>query len=128
MTVLSRRGLLTASSAAGLFAQEGEKPSMHSPDADLIRLCTEHANNLRAWLRNGGALEPEECPWFRAYLLSREAITASRPQSLAGLVEMARAAMIEATELNGAADPEGTRAENWSWNVVQGLLHLEGRA
>jgi hypothetical protein len=68
----------------------------------------------------------EDCPRWLDYERSRDAIHAVVPVTLAGMVAKARAAKIEARNVNGTENPEGSPAETWAWDLVNDLLRLEG--
>ena len=107
---------------------ETPTPGSH-PDADLIRICAEHAVNLETYNRDGGegGIENPD-PLWDAYAATRDAITAAQPQTLDGMLAKARAAKAEAgaARSDGTEDPEGGPAAQWAWNLVNDLL--AGRA
>jgi hypothetical protein len=132
----SRRGLLGGLAALDApsipaLANEGVNPSRPlparrpSPDADLIRICEGHAAVLEA-LQSCNCLE--DCPYWLAYERSRDAIHAAVPMTLAGMVAKARAAKLEARNLDGTENPDGCPAENWAWDLVNDLVRLAGEA
>lgn len=101
------------------------------PDADLIRLCAEHVVNIRAYndgpARLVGVLDLEDHPLWLAYEHTRDAISAARPQSVAGMLAKIRAAKAEAQTPKGDENPAGTMAAEWAWDLVNDLLRLHGR-
>jgi hypothetical protein len=93
-----------------------------APDADLIRLCAQHAANAAAFT----ASDADDGPLWNAYAASRDAIHDAKPQTLAGMVAKARAAKAEATTLDGEERPEHGPAETWAWDLVNDLVRLHG--
>jgi hypothetical protein len=129
-----RRGFLAAISALAIapaVAAEGAATCRTipvrrpSPDADLIRICDGHAAVLEA-LESCNCLE--DCPRWLDYERSRDAIHAAVPVTMAGVVAKARAAKIEARNVDGTENPDGCPAETWAWDLVNDLLRLEGGA
>ena len=123
----TRRSLLggAAALAAAPVALAVQVPD--HPDADLVRLCADHAANMHAYNRDGGLGEIDDPdPLWDAYARTRDAITDARPRTLVGLQAKARAAKAEAmsSRLDGTEMPEGTPAEGWAWDLVNDLLAI----
>ncbi|WP_431284950.1 hypothetical protein ACQW02_09090 [Humitalea sp. 24SJ18S-53] len=123
-TQTTRRGAL----AALAFASVGVAPGLATPvtDADILRICARHAVTLSAYQRDGGKLEAEECPLWAAYQESIDAIDAARPQSMTGILAIARAAKLEALGLGDDEDPANCPAADWGWKIVNDLIRLAG--
>jgi len=96
------------------------------PDADLIRLCAQHAVNREVYDRAGGSLDPEDDPLFTSYARTRDAISAAKPTTLEGMLAKARAAKAEAREPDGKEEPAHCPAADWAWDLVGDLLRLHG--
>lgn len=92
-------------------------------DADLITLCQAHPALLAA----ANTETQEDGPAYDAYRRSWEAIGARPPQTLAGLIALARVAQIEATMPDGSQRPESTPAANWAWTVTTQLRGIMER-
>jgi hypothetical protein len=136
MSSASRRGVLSglaaltapsipAMAAEGVNLTHPLSARRPPPDAELIRVCEGHRTVVEA-LQHCNCLE--DCPHWLAYERSRDAIHAVVPVTLAGMVAKARAAKIEARNLDGTENPDGCPAENWAWDLVNDLLRLEGGA
>ena len=127
---MNRRTLLTGVAGAAALPLAGVTAQAASGvDADLTRVCAEHVVNINAHNRDGGLLPMDEPdPLWTAYARTRDAISAAKPQTLAGMVAKARAAKAEAAPLQAGDEenPEGTPAEQWVWQLVNDLL--AGRA
>ncbi len=98
------------------------------PDADLVRICGEHIANRAAYNEHGGRLELECDPLWLAYERTRDAISDAKPQTMAGMLAKARAAIAEARRLDGTEEPEGTPAATWAFDLANDLLRLHGAA
>ena len=128
---MNRRNLLAGvTSAVALpLARVAAQPAA-GVDADLIRLCAEHAVNIETYNRDGGLLnlDLDQDPLWIAYERTRDAISAAKPRSLEGMLAKARAAKAEAASVyaEGREDPAGTPAEAWAWDLLNDLL--AGRA
>ncbi|MBI0538985.1 hypothetical protein D9599_25875 [Roseomonas sp. KE2513] len=95
-----------------------------SADAGLIQICDAHPTVLKALDEHGSG--EDDCPFWLAYVRSRDAIHTAVPVTLAGIVAKARAAKAEV--FNPGSDtenPHGTVAETWAWDLVQDLLRLD---
>ncbi len=137
----SRRSVLAALSGAALaggalvLAMPTEAPATivtmtkGGPDADLIALCAQHIVNLRAF-NDSPAMDTigydYDDPLWDAYEATRDAISDAKPQTFAGLVAVAQAAMAEAGP--DRQDPDDRlfhgMDEQWSWNLLCDLLRL----
>ena len=109
MSAQTRRGLLGGAAALATVpaALAAAQPD---PDAELIRLCAEHIDNLAAF--NASPLDSEDCPFWFAYLRTRDAISAAQPMMIEGMQAKARAAL---------ADGHGGSGDNWAWDLVNDL-------
>ena len=127
---MNRRNLLTGVAGAVALPVAGNPAqSSASADADLIRICAEHVDNMAAYNRDGGKLPMDEPdPLWDAYERTRDAISAAKPRTLEGMLAKARAAKAEATPLHAddEENPAGSPAERWAWDLVNDLL--AGRA
>jgi hypothetical protein len=128
MSAPSRRGVLSSAvalTAPAIPALAGRRPEPH-PDAELIRICGEHRARIAA--ANDFGTGEDDCPLWLAYERSRDAITAAKPQTMAGLIAKARAAKAEATDFDGVemSHGSGTMGEIWAWDLVNDLVRLEG--
>ncbi len=94
-----------------------------SPDAELIRVCAQHCINMDAF--NNGE-EGFDGPLWAAYRHTRDFITASKPQTLAGVLAKARAARHEAHY--DEDDWGGTMGEAWAPEIINALLRVTGGA
>jgi len=100
------------------------EPALDHLDADLIRLCAQHAVNREVYNRNGIQLDPKDDPLFAAYARTRDAISAAKPTTLEGMLAKARAAKAEAREPYGSEEPAHCPAADWAWDLVGDLLRL----
>lgn len=95
-----------------------------SPDAHLSKLADQHIANKRAYNSSPGDVDTDH-PLWAAYERTRDALHAAVPQTVVGMLAIARAAKDEAWDsVRGKEDPEGTPAARWSWNLVNDLLRL----
>ncbi len=97
------------------------------PDAKLITACERHPAVLETWNAdlqsiNDEAMQAGEGPAGVAHDASRDLIAAAEPQTMAGMLAKARAALAE--------DDPGTDfasdAHEWAWDVMMDLLRLAG--
>ena len=96
-----------------------------SADAELIQICEAHPAVLKALDEHGSG--EDDCPFWLAYVRSRDAIHTAVPVTLAGIIAKARAAKAEAVNPEtGTEIPHGTPGETWAWDLVQDLLRLQG--
>lgn len=125
-----RRCLATPTPAAPPARPDarGANGATASPDARLIAACAEHAVNRDAFNRDDGTLDPGDGPLWAAYDRTRTAISEAEPQTLEGVLAKARIAKAEALNPDGSESIEGSVAAQWSWDVVNDLLRLNGRA
>jgi hypothetical protein len=128
----SRRAMLTGSGAllAGVtgFLAATAIPSAaaaSSPDAELIRICAEHIENMNAYNNDLSDTESDENPLWDAYERTRDAIDDAQPKTIAGMLAKARAAKAEALDPDGEERADG-RAAAWSWDIVNDLIRLNG--
>jgi hypothetical protein len=105
------------------------------PDAAVIAVCNEYIVNLTAFATSWSGLENEDDPLWHAWNRTRDAVTAARPQTLAGLCAKVRAAMADALPplADGSADGECPKEfsygwEEWAWQIMQDLLRIVGEA
>lgn len=94
------------------------------PDAELIALCARHIVNLTAYNTYGGHLEPEDDPLCAAYEETRDAVEDAEPQTMAGVLAVARAAKAEARQPDGSYDFDVGIAWRWASHLVDDLLRL----
>jgi hypothetical protein len=74
-----------------------------SPDTELIALCAAHPALIAAFNEFGSGGEND--PLWCAYAVSRDAIDAAKPQTLAGMRAKALAAKAEARSPDGSEEP-----------------------
>ena len=111
---LPRRALLlTAGAAAALPAAVMPAAAETGPDAELIRLCAEHPALVK--LANSGIEPNGDGPVYAALYRAVDAIDASEPQTMAGVLAKARVARM---------DDDRTLA----LGIVYDLLRLGGAA
>ncbi|HVE22832.1 MAG TPA: hypothetical protein VNC39_12730 [Acidocella sp.] len=98
------------------------------PDAALIALCAEHIANFHAYNDQASPDSKfEKDPLWHAYERTRDAICDAEPQTFAGMLAKARAAKVEATDLDGVVRPDGYSAA-WAWDLLNDLIRInEGR-
>ncbi|WP_431280937.1 hypothetical protein ACQW02_16130 [Humitalea sp. 24SJ18S-53] len=135
----TRRGALVAlalsAAVAAPPAQAGNVGDSHTgasspnPDAELIGVCAgfgpaRHAYNTHA---DDGDEHPEVQRLWAAYRQSVDAIDDAKPQTMAGILAIARAAKVEARAPDGSDLPENGPAAAWAWNIVNDLLRLYGQ-
>lgn len=127
---LSRRLVLGTSSAAAVAASVPVAMAAASSDAKLMQLCDAHAGLIEAVNNGPDACLVDDSPLWAAYARSRDAISAFKPTTLAGMYAKARAAKAEAQSFeDGSEDPESTPAARWAWDLLNDLLRIrEGRA
>jgi hypothetical protein len=129
MPDMSRRATiaLPASLAAFHAIPARAAPQASNLDAELIRVCEAHPGMLDALDKHGSG--EDECPYWLAYERSRNAIDASRPATMAGVLAKAAAAKREALDREGNTYTwEGTRGGAWAWDLMNDLLRLMGGA
>jgi hypothetical protein len=98
--------------------------ALANADADLIRICAEHAGHIAAVNEHGSG--EDDCPLWLAYARSRDAIRAAVPMTVAGMVAKARAAKAEAACKDGTERYENCPAADMAWDLVNDLLRLSG--
>jgi hypothetical protein len=99
-------------------------PVSTTADADLIRICAEHAGHIAAVNEHGSG--EDDCPLWLAYARSRDAIRAAVPLTVAGMVAKASAAKAEAACQDGIERYENCPAGDMAWDLVNDLLRLSG--
>jgi hypothetical protein len=92
-------------------------------EAELIRICAEHIVNRDAYNASPGLMDFEVDPLWHAYRRTHDAISAAKPQTLAGLVAKARATKGEATNSDGIEEPHD--AADWAFDLVNDLIRLD---
>jgi hypothetical protein len=138
MSAPTRRALLALSgvaiAAGGIVGATVATPALadEHPDAELIALCAQHIVNMNAYNADRTPeqdVDENEALWA-AYSETRDAISDAKPQTIAGMVAIAQAAMAEAGPDNQDADDRCFHGmdEHWSWNLVGDLLRLHGEA
>ncbi|MBL6082592.1 hypothetical protein JMJ56_32010 [Belnapia sp. T18] len=115
--------LLTA--AAGGTALASPVP-VH-PDAALIALCQAHPALVDALNSDDRDCDDSNPHWV-AYEASGKAISAARPQTLAGMRAKALAAKAEALMPDGSESYDGTTAGVWASDLLHDVLRLTGGA
>jgi len=121
---MSRRNLLGG--LAVLATAPAVALAAPTPDAELIRICEAHPAVMDAVSDLGSGRD--DCPYWKAYERSRDAIFDAKPVTMAGMLAKARAAKAEARTPSGVEDPDNSPAELWAWDLVNDLLRLEGMA
>jgi hypothetical protein len=93
------------------------------PDAKLIELVTAHAANLAAFNGHDGRDEAEHERLGQAYDRTRDALDDAKPQTLAGIIALAKAAMAE----RGRPPPGDEHFEaTWAFTALGRLLRICG--
>jgi hypothetical protein len=125
MSAPPRRAVLTGTAAAtlGAVAATGAAAAEQNPDAELIRVCAQHAINKAAV--NAG-LDYDEGPLWDAYDATRDFISDSAPQTLAGVLAKVRAAKDESMNSDGTERWEGSMGEAWAGDIINDLLRVAG--
>jgi len=117
----SRRGLLTALGAASVAA-----PTLaaSSPDAELIRLCGDYIEAVRAFNAYDGPLDIDQNPFGPAADAIEAQLEELEPTTLAGVAALARVA------IETGDQPAGyfcvNAAAPWLESVMRGVLRLAG--
>ena len=88
----------------------------------MIPFCEQHIRNMAA-ITVGEDIRDEDPRWA-AFDKTKEAISAARPRTLAGMVAKAKVAKLVAAGSNGTEDPCNTVAEDWAWDLVNDLVRL----
>ena len=70
----------------------------------------------------------EDDPLWLAYEHTRNAVCDAKPQTIAGMVAIARVAKVEGTRSDGTEEPENGVSADLAWNLVNDLLRLHGEA
>lgn len=86
-------------------------------------MCEEHPRLLFAF-NESSEESHDEGPLWQAYAASRDAITAARPRTLAGVIAKALAAKAEAELPDGSESPDGTLGVVWAWDVLNELCRM----
>ena len=125
----TRRALLAGAGAAAVLPTVAAPAgAAAAPDAGLIRLCAEHIanratyNTLRRLPGIGGR------PAVARLRAHPDAVCDAKPQTIAGMVAIARVAKVEATRSDGTEEPENGVSADLAWNLVNDLLRLHGEA
>jgi hypothetical protein len=95
-----------------------------NPDAELIQICAEHVANHVAYNSDDSVLDADKNPLWPPYLATHRAIDNAEPQTMAGLVAKAKAALVEATHPDGTVAPEDCLG--WAWDLADDLIRLGG--
>ncbi len=131
-----RLALAALASAAAMtplavLAASGGAPEAHTgagnhlhPDADLIQACEEHMRLDAAICAYPNDIQGDE-PIYLAYLGSMDAIKASQPSTMAGLVAKAHTAKYLDRTSSGGDEPTGMAA-TVAWTIVNDVLRLAG--
>lgn len=102
-------------------------PRQMMANQDLTQLCARHIAHRQGLL--ACPLDPAESPHWAFYTATHDAISTSRPATLADLAAKARAAKHEAMTLGGREDVHSGSALDWAWDLVNDLVRLgEGAA
>ena len=97
------------------------------PDAALVQACAEHAGALAATNRDGGKLDPEDCPLGQRYLAAFDAVNkAPTPRTLAGIVALSGAALAEARSVGAGREDWDAAAGAWAGDAVKAMMRLAG--
>ena len=128
MSPLPRRRVLAAALAAPLATPvllAAEPAVAANPDAPLIALCDSMPAVLRDLNAAPGDLDDTSPEWL-PYDRVANAMCAARPETLEGVMAMARATAVYAGEGADDEEPDGVVAV-WAWAIVQHLLRIEGK-
>ncbi len=102
--------------------------ALPNPDAELIRVCAEHGENLRRYNLEGGTVPLDQDPLWAAYDRTRDAIYDAEPQTMAGVLAKARTALVEATDLDGQFVTASCDGHSWALDLLLDLERLYGGA
>ena len=94
------------------------------PDEEFIRICEQHIINRGAYDASESDLEPEDDPLWAAYLRTYEAIDAAQPQTMDGVIALARVAKAEGQHPGGEMHDQDPAAR-WAWRAINCLLQLK---
>lgn len=96
-----------------------------SPDAALIAACEAHEDLVRAAFPGDGD-EDDDSPEYAAWRRCNDVVCDTEPQTMAGVLALARAAKRSATRPDGSAYEQGftSDASAWAWGVMEGLCRL----
>ena len=128
MSAPTRRATLAGTAAAtpATVAATGANALEQNPDAELIRVCAQHAINMDT-LNSIDGWEENDPIWL-AYDETRDFITKAEPKTFAGVLAMARAARHEATGLDGKENWPGGMGQEWAPEIINHLLRVTGGA
>jgi hypothetical protein len=99
---------------------------LDGPDAELIRICDQHIQNLVKFNNAPHDIESDDDPSYAPYLHTRDAICAAKPLTLEGMAAKGRAAKAEAAGPGGSENFENCRAGQWAWDIMHDLIRLAG--
>ncbi|MEO3475766.1 hypothetical protein AAFN86_28200 [Roseomonas sp. CAU 1739] len=120
-----RRGVLAATFVAPAVLA-ADPAVAATADAPLIALCDTMSDVLRDLSATPADLD-DTSPEWRPYDRIADAMCAARPETMEGIMAMARATMAHARDGGGADDdePDGVVAV-WAWAIVRHLLRVGG--
>lgn len=93
-----------------------------NPDAAVIALCAEHEETRAAACASDS--EDLNDPIWLAYDRTRDAISAARPETMAGVIAKIRAAKGEARMPDGTESTENYPVPDWASQIMNDILRL----
>jgi hypothetical protein len=100
-----------------------------SADARLIALCAQHIRNYDAVKCGPDDDDPSVAQLWAAYNGTHKEICEAKPQTIAGVLAKARAALVEARVPDGRFVFGGSSGERWACDLTLDIVRLadEGR-
>jgi hypothetical protein len=115
-----------AADTARVLGDRAPPSAAACPDAELVAACDAYAEAMQRFNDEGGHLEPEVCPLWRAVDAARDrALAAPPPRSLAGIrakAELCRTMALRAPD--GRRDYSDSYCGTWPGQVVEDVLRL----
>lgn len=98
-----------------------------NPDAELIRICDRHIANHYAYNTYGGmAKDFNTDPLWIAYIETSEAVEEAEPQTISGVIALARVAKVEATQPDGEELWDSGTVCDITSKIVDALVRIGG--
>ena len=113
---MNRRALFGGAAVLAVTPSIGSAAAPAALDAALAALVDQHIRNRDAVNAYDGPLDVTDCPLWQAYSATLDAIDEAEPQTMAGILAKARAAV---------AEDEQT-GEQWGLDIAHDLLRLAG--
>ena len=126
---MNRRELLGTGVSIGAFASAlracHPAPAFAgtlNPDAELIAACEAYPALCAAYEAEDG--EVDEGPAYEAWFPANKIICEARPQTLPGMLALARTAVTNLDQWGGGGEFFHSDAEAWGFTVVRTLVRL----